>query len=234
MSARGWPGGIWWLHGVDEAGGEGGYQLGLRQRSNRDWVVLLIGGHSATGKTSVSEHIGWSFGVPWMMVDDLRLAFQRARATLPEGTEALYFDTVSDYWNREPEEQRDGLIAVGEALSPSLEAVIENHVDQSQPIVIEGDGILPSLLSRPSVLERKKAIRTAFLVEPDEPEILRNVLARSRGVLGRSQQVLHNQARSSWLFGQWIGEEAALYDLPIVEPRPWETLQERVLAVIGS
>ena len=186
--------------------------------------MLLLGGHSASGKTSTAERLGLSLGVQWMMVDDLRLAFQCARAELPVGTEALYFDTVPDYWRRRPEEQRDGLIAVGEALAPALEVVIENHVDQALPIIIEGDGVLPSLMSRPPVLERAEVIRAAFLVEPYEPEILRNMLARSRAVVGRSQDELRNQARGRWLFGQWLVQEAMRYDLPVVEPRPWDTL----------
>ncbi len=60
--------------------------------SDRDWTVLLIGGHSASGKTVVAERIGLPLGVHWMMVDDLRLAFQRARARLPTGGNALYFE----------------------------------------------------------------------------------------------------------------------------------------------
>lgn len=134
--------------------------------AKRNWTVLLIGGHSAAGKTTASELVGRSFVVPWMMMNDLRLAFQRAGVVLPEGTEALYFDTVPSYWRLRPQEHCDALIAVGEALSAALEAIIENHVDQSAPIVIEGDGILPSLLSRTPMVERAEAIRTVFSLSP--------------------------------------------------------------------
>ena len=37
-----------------------------------------------------------------------------------------------------PELLCDGLIGVGQALSPALEVVIENHVDTVAPVVIEG------------------------------------------------------------------------------------------------
>ena len=147
-----------------------------------DWHVFLIGGHSATGKTVASKRLGLRLGVPWMQVDDLQLAFQRARARLPNGTDALnFFLETPDVWvSCGPEVLCDALIAVGEVLLAPLEVVIEHHVDQSAPIVIEGDGILPSLLSRPPVLERAGAIRATFLVEPDESEILANMLARGR------------------------------------------------------
>jgi 2-phosphoglycerate kinase len=202
-------------------------------RSDQDWQVLLIGGHSASGKTTVAAQIGLSLGVPWMMVDDLRLAFQRARAHLPEGTDALHFDKTPNFWRHPPEELRDALIAAGEVMSAPLEVVVENHVDQNAPIVIEGDGILPSLLSRTPLLERSGTIRAVFLVEPDEAEILKNTLTRGKGwVIGRTEAELRVDARARWLFGQWLTREAAKYDVPVVEPRPWETQAERLLNVI--
>ena len=197
--------------------------------SDGDWLVLLVGGHSSTGKTIVSERIGLSLRLPWMMVDDLRLAFQRADAQLPAGTDALTFDTTPGYWKRAPEEQREALIGVGEALMSAIEVIIENHVDQAAPIIIEGDGILPSLLSRPLVIERRAAVRAVFLVEPDESEILRNMLMRGRAVSDRSQEELSNQARGRWLFGQWLEHEAARHQLPVLGPRPWDTLAERII-----
>ena len=197
--------------------------------AERNWTVLLIGGHSAAGKTTAAELVGRSPGVPWMMMDDLRLAFQRARVSLPENTDALYFDTVPSFRRLGPEEQGDGLIAVGEALSPALEVIIEHHVDLSLPIVIEGDGIVPSLLSRKPVVERAESVRTVFLIEPEETEILGNMMARSRAISDRTGEQLRNEARAKWLHGQWLAREAATHSLPIVHPRPWETLVERII-----
>jgi predicted kinase len=54
-------------------------------------MVLLIGGPSGVCKTMVAKQLGLRFGASWLEVDDLRLAFQRSRVTLPERTAALYF-----------------------------------------------------------------------------------------------------------------------------------------------
>ena len=48
------------------------------------WTVLLIGGISGAGKTTVARQLGLHLGLPWLQVDDLRLALQRSRATLPQ------------------------------------------------------------------------------------------------------------------------------------------------------
>src|SRR5205085_5551705 len=120
------------------------------------WTVLLIGGPAGTGKSTAALTIGQRLGLSWLQVDDFRLALQRSQVTLPWGTEALYFFVrpARDVWTQAPERLCDGLIGVGEVLSPALEVVIENHIDQVAPAVIEGDGILPSLLARPSVRAR--------------------------------------------------------------------------------
>lgn len=204
--------------------------MGYDTKDDPDWRVLLIGGHSSAGKTTAAKRIGLSLGVPWMMVDDIRLAFQRARVRLPTGTDALYFDKTPHLWRRPPEELCDALIAVGEVLSAPLEVVVENHVDQGIPIVIEGDGILPSLLSRPPAVERAAAVRAAFLVEPDGSAILATILERGRGwIAGRTEKELRNEARARWLHGQWLAKEAARYGLPVLKPRPWETLVDRLI-----
>ena len=90
--------------------------------------------------------------IPWIGVDALRLAFQWSRVSLPERSEALYFflDTP-DVWSLSPERLRDGLIDVGELMSPAIEVVVGHHLDNAGPVIVEGDGILPSILERPQI-----------------------------------------------------------------------------------
>ena len=107
--------------------------------------------------------------------------------------------------------------------------MVENHVDQSAPCVIEGADVLPSLLSRPPVLERREAVRAVFLAEPDESAILAAVVERGRVFACRSDADVAEAVRARWLFGRWLAREAARYRLPVVEPRPWDTLAERIL-----
>src|ERR1700730_6915919 len=136
-----------------------------------DWEVLLIGGPSGAGKTILAKQLGLRFGISWLEVDDLRLALQRSRVILPDHTEALYFfEEMPGIWEMPAERLRDGLIAVGHVMAPALEVVIENHVDNATPCVIEGDGILPSLFARPSVRDRavNGNVRAVFLVESEE------------------------------------------------------------------
>jgi 2-phosphoglycerate kinase len=206
----------------------------------QDRFVLLIGGVSGAGKTTAASEISRRLGIPWLMVDDLRLAFQRSRVTLPAATEALYFFTDIEarphVWHEPPERLRDALIAVGEVMEPAIEVIVESHLDQRLPMIIEGDGILPSVLQRPP-LERRAtddAIHAVFIVEPREDVLLANMLTRARGISSMRDADLRREARAKWLFGQWLTGEAQRLGLPVVASRPWDSLADRILQAAGA
>jgi 2-phosphoglycerate kinase len=197
-----------------------------------NWRVLLVGGSSGVGKSRAADTLGRRLGIPWFQVDDLRLAFQRSRPRLPGGGEwALdYFEDPSRW--RDPEAGCGALIAICEVLTPAVEIVVENHVAIRAPLILEGDGIHPAVLDRPSVRDLAAAglVRALFLVEPDESAVLANMAAREREDGARTPDQLPGWARISWLHGQWLQAEATRRALPVLRSRPWDTLVDRILA----
>jgi 2-phosphoglycerate kinase len=182
------------------------------------------------GKSSVVKQLGKQFGLPWLAVDDLRLAFQRSHVILPDNTEALsFFEKTPHVWSLPPEHLRDKLIALGQVMSPALEVVIENHVETDDPLLIEGDAILPSLLPR---LSHARLVRAFFLVEPDEELLLAHMDIRYRVRAHHEDAQLRAMAHVRWLHGLWLAEEARRYGLPVLKPHPWETLAERIAAAL--
>jgi 2-phosphoglycerate kinase len=199
-----------------------------------DWKALLIGGISGAGKSTVAKRLGLRLGLPWLQVDDLRLALQWSRVTLPQRTEELYFFLETpDVWKQPPERLRDALIAVGEIMSPAIEVVVASHLATAVPIIIEGDGILPSLLARSELRELVISgdVQAVFIVESDEQMIFANMLERGRGIEGRAEEELRTEACAKWLYGRWLAEEARRFRIPVLEARPWISLDERILAV---
>jgi len=199
--------------------------------------VLLLSGPSGVGKTIFARQLGLRLGISWLQVDDLRLALQWSRVILPRETAALYFfEETPGIWNLPPERLRDGLIAAGEVISPAIEVVITNHVDTKASLIIEGDGILPSLVARPEVRDRAAGgqVRAVFLIETEEEVLFANTLARRRGMADRTENELRTEARAKWLYGQWLTSEAQRFGLPVLESRPWSTLLERLLTIISD
>ncbi|HEY3111837.1 MAG TPA: transposase [Chloroflexota bacterium] len=98
-------------------------------------------------------------------------------------------------------------------MAPAVEVVIENHVDQRIPVVIEGDGILPSLLERPPVRARASGghVRAVFVLEPDPETLLGSLVARGADDW---QEDLGWYASRSVAHGERLKREAALDALP--------------------
>jgi 2-phosphoglycerate kinase len=203
----------------------------MGQKYYKNWDVLLIGGISGSGKTTVAKQLGLRLGLPWLQVDDLRLALQWSQVTLPQRTKDLYFFLGPNVWQLTPEHLCASLIAIGEVLSPAIEIVVENHLDTAAPIIIEGDAILPSLLIRSALQKHmhNKQIHTVFLIESEEENIFTNIQERGRGTTERTEKELRTEARAKWLYGQWLAQEAQRLQLPILEARPWESLSDRIL-----
>lgn len=204
-------------------------------QQNHQWRVLLIGGSSGVGKTAAAQALARRTQTSLLLVDDIRLAIQQV--TTPHDHPALHFFLRdADVWSRPPEQLRDGLIRIGEALLPALATIIGHHVavDGAGPLIIEGDGILPRLAVNQQDIDLRvtQAIQSVFLSEPEEHVILENMHRRGRGFRELDEATQRKIAKMSWLYGQWLCREAESYALPVIAARPYETLIERIDAVL--
>ena len=175
--------------------------------------MLLLGGASGIGKSTVARRLGQRLGIPWLQVDDFRLALIRSGIPFPDADAVPTFDGPG------------GLLTHGELLAPAIEVVIENHVDQDNPVILEGDAILPALFERPAVRRNADSgwLRAILLYEPEERAIQENMQARGRAL----SHAAH--ARKNWQYSQWLRQEAAQHGLPTLPVRPWDTLDDRIL-----
>lgn len=184
-----------------------------------EWHVLVIGGASGSGKTMASYPLAEHFGVPLVEIDDLVHAL--VAITTPEQLPHLHG------WRSHPDPARPVADAVharvrlAETLRPAVEAVVLNHIAARAPVIVEGDYLLPSLLSIDGV-------RGVFLHEHDEDHIVRNYLRREPE---RGWQP--GRAAVSRRYGDWLAAQASVRRLPVLPSRPWATLVTRILYAIG-
>jgi 2-phosphoglycerate kinase len=208
------------------------------------WKILAIGGSSGTGKTLAALQVAKRFGVSAMLVDDIRLALQQM--TTPKEHPGLHFFSSWEQrgrWEETPEYMRDGFITVGKAIAPALETIMAHHIVVAGvgPLVLEGDGILPQTVAHPRFSELKRfygltltnEVRAVFLHESDQQTILQSMLARGRAFQDLPSEQQYQLAQASWLYGEWLRQEAGNYHLPVIASRPWDTLIERILEVIA-
>lgn len=194
----------------------------------RSWQVLLLGGPSGVGKTSVSYRLAHHFGIGITEIDDFQVMLECM--TTPAEQPALH------YWRTHPEAAKQPaqeivkqLIAVGQVMMPALEAVITNHLESQVPIVLEGDFILPALAISSFCLQNStdSQVQTLFLYEESEEQLCRNFLQREseHGLQAKRAQV-------SWLYGQWLKQEAERLNILALPARPWDNLFERILLLL--
>lgn len=205
------------------------------------WRVLLIGGSSGIGKTTIAQMVGRHLGVSVLLADDVRLALQQT-TTAEQHPDLHIFVSDQAAAQRSPEAVCDGLISLGKAMMPALKMIMAHHIVVSGvgPLIIEGDAIVPQLaaeheyheLKHFALLRTTHEIRALFLFEPDEEAMFQNFLARGRGFETLAGEEQRRLVRASWLYGDWLRQRAAAYELPLLPVRPYATLLQRVLAVL--
>lgn len=192
---------------------------------NLPWDALLIGGAAGTGKTSVSYRLAQHFDVGITEVDDLHTVL--SILTTPEQQPTLhYWETHPNVTSMSAEEILELHISVARVLTPALKAVVANHIEERTPIVLEGDYLLPELLTQKANGSAwdVSCVRAIFLYEPDEAQIVKNFLAREPD---EGEQT--GRAHISWLFGEWLKKECERCGVIALPARPWESLLERVI-----
>ena len=194
------------------------------------WRVLLIGGSSGTGKSTVAQAIGRQLAVSTLLVDDLRIALQ-AVTTGNEFPSLHTFISNSSPAYSTAAAFCQGLIAVADALSPALQVVIDHHlsVADAGPVIMEGDGVLPDLVAG----IRDARCRAVFLHAADDGAILTNMQARGRGFSALPHENQGIIAEGNWLYGEELVRRARMVGLPVIEIVPFRSLPERILNAVG-
>jgi 2-phosphoglycerate kinase len=194
----------------------------------RSWQVLLLGGASGTGKTHVSHRLAQELGIGITAVDDFQVVLERM--TTPEQQPALHFwATHPDPGSLSAEEIHEQGLDILDVMLPALEAVVENHLEEGRPIVLEGDFIHPALAARDAFGSQPNAgrVRAVFLYELDEKQVVENFLAREPAMGPQT-----TRARVSVLRAAWVRETCKRLAVPALAARPWNTLRDRVLEAV--
>jgi len=172
----------------------------------------------------VSYRLAHYFGVGITEVDDFQIVLECL--TAPQQQPVLHFWRTHPEAGRLPaEEIVQQTVAVGHVMAPALRAVILNHLETHTPLVLEGDFLLPELLSHPDLAKERHRLRAVFLHEPDEAQLRENFLAREP-----DSGPQEKRAQVSRLYGEWLTREAERCGVPVLSARPWNTLFARLLA----
>jgi 2-phosphoglycerate kinase len=189
-------------------------------------TVLLLGGDSGTGKSTVAASLARDLQLAHVRIDDLWVIARSlvGRDALP-AIHAFVDPHVS--LARPTEVALRAFVDVMAALEPAIATAVRVHIARVEPCVIEGICLSPALAAR----LRDTGSRAVFLVEDDAETIWRTMMGRAdRDWLGLSDGERSAAVALGQRLDRRLRDECVRYDLPTVPARPWSDAPQRVLA----
>jgi 2-phosphoglycerate kinase len=197
---------------------------------DRSWDVLLIGGASGAGKSSLAYTLARAQGRPVLEIDDIVCALE-SMTTPQQQPELFFWKTHPEALNEPPETIVRQGVALTTALEPALSAVVANHLETAMPVVIEGDFLRPAFTTRARYGDQPAGnrVRGLFVLENDVKQIVANYA-------GREPHAGEQRARAevSVAWSRWLAAEAHRHGVPAIPARPWATLVARANAALAQ
>jgi 2-phosphoglycerate kinase len=189
-----------------------------------EWRVLLLGGTTASGKSTTGRLLATALGIPCLSADSVWRAV--LALTTAETHPALHQWPRPEVVPDDPEHLLKVHIEEAETLTPALEAFINWEMKEGNRFIFQGAWITPELAAR--LCASSNEVRAVFLDEAEESDIMASMLERSKRSEPDARQLV--VARVGWLYGNWLRDGAKKHGLPLVAARPRETLVERIIA----
>ena len=192
-------------------------------KKERNWTVLLVGGPSGTGKSTISYRIAEYYGVNVLEIDDVHIAVKMS-STEKDYPAVHYWDTGVDWMDIGVLENVNWLTNVSKEMMPVLKEIVDRHMEDELPIIIEGDFIHPEL----ATLFESDKVKSIFVCEQDINQIMDNYLKREGG------EPQNYRAQISIEYGKQIKEYCDNIGVKVIDARPFDTALERVLEYISK
>jgi len=188
-----------------------------------EWSILLLGGTTASGKSTSAWKLARQLGIGCVSADSLWKGV--IAITTQETHPILHQWPRIDEAPGEPGPLAELHIKEALTMMPALDAFIDSELLERNHIIFHGAWLTPELAARKCAASDR--IRAVFIDEPRTEDILESIVARSRvAEPSERQRVMAEVAR---LYGDWLRAEAIRNHVPLVPARPHETLADRIL-----
>jgi 2-phosphoglycerate kinase len=197
-------------------------------------TVVLIGGPSATGKSTLADLLAGRLGTSRV---DLDLFYIALRGAVPPDAAPLGLHQQDEsFWAKPAQELVDLYLSLQTYLSRAFEPVLAQFLRTGRSAVMEGTWLHPAFASQSTYggYDAMGAVRGLFLYEPEFGEMERRRRQRANPWDRMSSAaVMENVATMRHMLGLELKRQAEALGLPVLESRPFETLERRALQALG-
>ena len=190
---------------------------------NKNWTVLFIGGASGTGKSTLAYKLAKYYGANVLEVDDIGQAL-KVSTTNKIFPYIHYWSTGINWMDIGVEGNLNWLINVSKEMFPAIKAIIDRHLEDNVPVIIEGDFIYPEF----TLSFNNTEVKSIFVIESDKNQIIQNYFVREGG------ELQNYRAEISIEYGKWLRNECIKMGIKFIESRPWNNILERAIEEIKN
>jgi 2-phosphoglycerate kinase len=216
------------------------YLVWIDYTRSRRPLILLLGGTTGCGKSTVATEVAHRLGI--IRTQSTDMLREVMRMMIPERLLPALHTSSFNAWRRLPghgdENTTDELIIIGynhqaELVSVPCEAVIQRALRERVSLILEGIHISPALLQR--IRNQKEAVVVPIMLAVLKQDQLKRRL-KGRGVVAperESSQYLSN-FEQIWELQSYLLSEADKYAMDIVTNDDKDQTTERVMRSINE
>jgi 2-phosphoglycerate kinase len=209
-------------------------------------LILLIGGVTGSGKSTISSELAYRLGIAGMQSTDIMREI--IRSYLPPQVIPTLMYSSFEAWRGLPFPRNEqtlrersklenpvitGFLSQLNTMKPALEATVVRALKEEQDIILEGVHVVPTHLDLEEANE--KAIVVPIMLATMKKKLLRQYLkSRGREKSGRKASHYLDNLDDIWELQSYLLNEADVASIPIIpNPNTEKTISE-VLNVVSN
>jgi 2-phosphoglycerate kinase len=199
-------------------------------------LVLLIGGATGVGKSTIATQLAARLGIVRVVATDAIREVMRAMFS-PELMPTLYTSSFeADTALREPPTRESDALVVGfreqtAAVAVGLNALIERAALEGTSIVIEGAHVVPGFFDVESIAERILAVPVVITVEDDDTH-RSHFVARGNDVISRPAQRYGAGFDNIRRLQRYVKSQALSHGVPIIPNYSFDQVLASVIDLV--
>jgi 2-phosphoglycerate kinase len=201
-------------------------------QAGSDWTLLLIGGGSTTGKTTLATSLSRRLNVKLLDGDMIRaLLLSNVSA---EQDPDLHAFSQPELWDSPLDNRIAASFTVARRVCDRTSTVVSWHLNRRIPLIIEAVWLLPEVAQQVALFGGAESgqVRPLFLHDPDFDALRERLHQRLDWMARVAPREREPRIEMFYGFSQEVRAQAESLGLPVLESRPFETLEERALAAL--